>query len=125
MPAGDRTGPLGAGPRTGGRFGYCSGYPRPGYMGPGSGRGFGRGLGRGLGLGRGRGFGFGRGRGLGLGPGFRHAAAWDLPGYGYPPANEEAALADEAAFLEAELGRIRERLGELNKKGQEREDRTP
>ncbi len=57
MPGGDRTGPLGLGPRTGRGLGYCSGYNRPGFMS----RVFGRfGWGRG---GRGRGFGRGRGRG--------------------------------------------------------------
>jgi hypothetical protein len=130
MPAGDRTGPLGSGPRTGGSFGYCSGYPRPGYMGPGAGMGFGRGFGRG----------YGRGLGSGRGRRFRHPGAWGPWGYPYPPAvpyghpsgagayppvNEEAALADEAAFLEAELTRLRERLDELKKEGREREDGTP
>ena len=32
MPGGDRTGPLGLGPRTGRGLGYCSGYNRPGFM---------------------------------------------------------------------------------------------
>lgn len=124
MPAGDRTGPWGMGPRTGRGFGHCSGYPGPGYMTPGPGSGFGRGFGRG----------FGPGMGMARGRRFRHPGAWGLwgapfapavpfgypPGGGvYPPVNEEAALADEAAFLEAELGRIRERLDEL-KKGQEK-----
>jgi len=44
MPWGDRTGPMGYGPRTGRRLGYCSGYSSPGYTkGPGMGRGWGRG----------------------------------------------------------------------------------
>jgi Family of unknown function (DUF5320) len=123
MPAGDRTGPWGAGPRTGRGSGYCSGYGAPGYMSPGPGMGFGRGLGRGYG----RGMGAGRGRWL------RHPAAWGFWGHPYPPAGpfgdpsgawamppaeEEAALADEAKFLEAELARIRERLEEMKKNGQ-------
>jgi len=37
MPHGDRTGPLGQGPRTGRGAGYCSGNTKPGYMTP---RGF-------------------------------------------------------------------------------------
>lgn len=126
MPAGDRTGPWGMGPRTGRGFGFCSGYPSPGYMNPGPGPGFGRGYGRGFGPGRG----YGRGMGMGRGCWFRHPGFWGFRGYpvpppfayGYPqesgsipPANEEQALADEAAFLEAELGRIRERLEELEK----------
>lgn len=31
MPGGDRTGPLGAGPRTGRGMGYCGGYDQPGF----------------------------------------------------------------------------------------------
>ncbi len=68
MPGGDRTGPLGLGPRTGRGLGYCSGYNRPGFMtrafgwlGFGRFGGFGRG-GRGRGMGR-AGRGMGRGRG--------------------------------------------------------------
>ncbi|BDC36635.1 MAG: hypothetical protein EF806_05065 [Candidatus Methanoliparum thermophilum] len=33
MPWGDRTGPMGLGPRTGRGLGLCSGYPVPGYLG--------------------------------------------------------------------------------------------
>jgi len=61
MPGGDRTGPLGLGPRTGRAAGFCSGYIFPGYMSPVPRfrRGFVRGLGRGFGRGywhQGRGF---------------------------------------------------------------------
>ncbi|KUK37400.1 MAG: Uncharacterized protein XD67_1303, partial [Thermodesulfobacterium commune] len=35
MPWGDRTGPLGLGPRTGRGLGYCSGANTPGFMIPG------------------------------------------------------------------------------------------
>lgn len=120
MPAGDRTGPMGAGPRTGRAWGYCSGYAQPGYMTPGPGMGFGRGLGRG----------YGRGLGMGRGRRFRHPGGWGAWSHPYapagafgfppeawavPPVEEEAALADEAKFLEAELARIRERLDELKK----------
>jgi len=48
MPGGDRTGPLGQGPMTGRRAGFCTGNNAPGYNnGPpmGLGRGFGRGRG--------------------------------------------------------------------------------
>jgi hypothetical protein len=62
MPAGNRTGPWGAGPRTGRGLGYCSGFQAPGFMFPGPGLGFGRGFG--LGRGFGRGMGLGRGRGV-------------------------------------------------------------
>lgn len=123
MPAGDRTGPWGGGPRTGRGLGYCSGYAAPGYMNPAPGMGFGRGYGRGLGLGSGP----GRGMGMGRGRWSRHPGAWGYPyppvvpfGYppgvgSYPPVDEEAALTDEAKFLEAELDRITKRLAELKK----------
>ena len=39
MPAGDGTGPVGAGPMTGRAVGYCAGYTVPGYMNPVPGRG--------------------------------------------------------------------------------------
>jgi hypothetical protein len=128
MPAGDRTGPWGAGPRSGRRLGYCSGYAQPGSMTPGPG------MGLGFGYGRGSGRGYGRGYGMGCGFRFRHAGPWG-PGFthppavpfGYPPgavnmprAEEEAGLAEEAQFLEAELGRIRERMSELKKAAKNR-----
>jgi hypothetical protein len=62
MPAGDRTGPRGMGPRSGRAAGYCAGFERPGYANPAPDRGFG------MDFGRGRGFG-GRGGG---GRGWRH-----------------------------------------------------
>jgi hypothetical protein len=34
MPAGDGTGPMGAGPMTGWGMGYCAGYPAAGYDAP-------------------------------------------------------------------------------------------
>ena len=65
MPGGDRTGPLGNGPMTGRRRGYCSGYQEPGYRHSSPGLGFGRGMGLGRGLGRGIGLGRSRGQRLG------------------------------------------------------------
>ena len=65
MPLGDRTGPLGQGPRTGRGWGVCppgeTAYPgtQPGLPRLGAGRGLGRGIGRGFGYGRGGGFGRG------------------------------------------------------------------
>jgi len=57
MPGGDRTGPMGAGPKTGRSMGVCAGFSNPGdtspYQGGGrimrGGRGMRRGFGRGLG----------------------------------------------------------------------------
>ena len=68
MPAGDRTGPMGAGPMTGRRAGYCAGYDVPGYANPGFGRGLGMAWRRarawfGGGRAQRRGPGAGRGRG--------------------------------------------------------------
>jgi hypothetical protein len=77
MPAGDRTGPWGLGPRTGRGLGYCSGYRAPGFMY--TGRGFG--FGPGFGLGRG----FGRGMGLRHGRGFWRPRFGRFLGYPYYP----------------------------------------
>jgi hypothetical protein len=116
MPFGDRTGPLGLGPRTGRGMGYCSGYLAPGSMNPLLGRG-------GLGFGRRMGGGFfGRGRGwrncfwaTGL-PG------WERSGYGYPPygpgfmpKEEVDILRDQAEFLKQQLDDIQERISKLEK----------
>jgi len=49
MPRGDGTGPAGLGPMTGRGAGRCAGYPYPGFMNPGFGRGY-------SGWGRGRGW---------------------------------------------------------------------
>lgn len=67
MPKGDRTGPLGMGPKTGRAAGLCSGNSAPGYANPGPRLG----LGRKFQAGRKRGFGRVRGRGFGRGRGFK------------------------------------------------------
>jgi len=75
MPGGDRTGPMGLGPMTGRAAGLCAGYPAPGYMSSGFGRGS-----------YGRGRGFGRGGGWGRRNWF-HATGltgWQRAAYGYP-----------------------------------------
>ena len=41
MPGGDRTGPVGMGPRTGRAAGYCSGFEVPGFVTPMPERGYG------------------------------------------------------------------------------------
>lgn len=130
MPAGDRTGPWGLGPRTGRRLGYCSGFQYPGFTVPGRGMG----LGRRFGLGRG----FGRGMGRGGGRGFR--AQWFNPFWGYatPPLNaypypaspwnreqEEAMLSEQAECLEEEMRSIQQRLKDLRKAGAEKKDAKP
>ncbi len=55
MPRGDRTGPLGEGPMTGLKRGYCADNSSL-FSGFGFGRGAGRGMGRELGFGRGLGW---------------------------------------------------------------------
>lgn len=110
MPRGDRTGPIGRGPMTGRRMGFCTDYAAPEFMPPGPEYGMGRGLGFGRGFSRGMGFGRGRG--------------WWRTGYGgymdYPtPAlNRE----EEVAFLERQAKEMKEeqtliktRLEELKK----------
>ena len=112
MPAGDRTGPNGMGPRTGRGAGYCAGYDRPGY----TNQRFGGGIGRGM---------FGR-RAFG-GRGFRnryHATGY--PGwvrYGaytgaYPPGppapmtpeQEQESLKAQEAWLQEQLDEVRGQL---------------
>ncbi len=106
MPWGDGTGPLGLGPMTGRRAGYCAGFPVPGYMNPGPywGRGF------------------GRGRGW-----RRMYYATGLPGwarfgvYNYAPPvqpvykDEKEFLKEQAKYLKEELDEIAKRLKELEK----------
>jgi len=106
MPRGDRTGPLGEGPRTGRQMGYCTGYESPGFAGiqtnwKGTGRGFGRGFGRGAGGGYGRGFGLG----------YRH-------GYGrvyeeIPDVSEKTLIENEIRVLKDQLSGLEDRLSKL------------
>jgi hypothetical protein len=105
MPGGDRTGPAGAGPRTGRGAGYCSGAVVPGYANP---------VGR---LGTGRGFGGG-------GRGWRHMFyatglprwARGVPGFApMAPEDEAAALKNQADWLKSRLDAIQARLGQIKK----------
>ncbi|NOZ70650.1 MAG: DUF5320 domain-containing protein [Chloroflexi bacterium] len=96
MPFGDGTGPLGRGPMTGRRAGYCAGYGVPGYMN----RGFGRG------------YGWGRGRWGGAGPAWDYAPGWAAPA---PLSREQEVdlLKAQAKDLENALQRINDRLDAL------------
>ncbi|MFH1908755.1 MAG: DUF5320 domain-containing protein [Chloroflexota bacterium] len=101
MPGGDRTGPLGAGPRTGRGMGYCSGYDRPSFANPAPEfRG---------------GYGFGRG---GTGRGWRHRFyATGVPGWVTPtPEQETADLKAQADWLKGQLDAIQKRIEELTSK---------
>ena len=104
MPGGDRTGLLGAGPRTGRGLGYCGSDETPGFANPG--------------------FGLGMAwrRGWGGGFGWRHRFfAMRRPDWGWlnymPPTKEETtqALKTEADWLERQLEAINKRLEELEK----------
>jgi len=105
MPGGNRTGPLGNGPKTGRAMGVCAGFKVPEYANLGSGRGCGRGLGRGGRMGQGRGF----GRGFGF----------NGVGGPYPePQNltsdqEVEALQSQTKYLEDSLKETKQRIEEL------------
>jgi hypothetical protein len=95
MPAGDRTGPLGAGPMTGRGAGYCANNAAP----EAGNWNLGRGLGRGF-----------RGGGCGWRQMFY---ATGLPGwmrFGTPPAPEQ-----ELAALKAEAEGLKNQLDMINK----------
>jgi len=112
MPGGDGTGPLGLGPGTGRRMGYCFGYNVPGFMNPGF--GFGRGF-------WGRGFGRGFGRGMGFGRGF----AWRARMFSATPTIQPQVITetDEKQLLNEEKEYIKEEIGALKKEMQEIEKR--
>lgn len=114
MPWGDGTGPMGDGPMTGRRLGYCAGFGARGYA---TG---------------------GRGRGLGGGRGRRHRYyATGMPGWAradfvpaapvVPPVQSVVAPRQENAsvlkaqvdYLEAALEETRTRLAELEKATEE------
>ena len=122
MPGGDATGPAGAGPRTGRRAGYCSGYNAPGFMNTGFGRG------RGFGPGFRRGFGrcFGRGFGRCFGWGFQQAEPFypAYPEQGSPQPTKEQEkqmLEQEANNIEEEEKALKQEKEELNKRLRELE----
>ena len=116
MPGGDRTGPLGQGPMTGRRAGYCAGYSAPGYANsvPGRGRGFG--YGRGFGRGRGWGRGFGRGFGFGwAGYPYAYGNPYMTPSYpaDVTPKQEADMLRAEAKAMQEEIDAINQRVKDL------------
>ena len=105
MPRGDRTGPMGVGPMTGRRAGFCAGYAVPGYANaaPGVRGGVGYGLG-----------GFGRGwrhRFFATGqPGWaRYDAGWPMPPVAPQPTREQ-----EVAWLKAHVENLRSALDQAN-----------
>ena len=127
MPAGDGTGPMGAGPMTGWGMGYCSGYDAPGWANWGPGRRFaGRG-GRRTGAGRWSGYGAGRGGGHRwrhwyYATGLPRWARWGPPpveaygpAYAAPSRQDEVEmLRNEAEWLKEQLDAINQRMDELS-----------
>lgn len=124
MPGGDRTGPLGAGPRTGRAAGFCAGYKMPGYANPIPGYGFGYGFRRGFRGGYGRGFGQGLGRGLRRSWGSYEIPPWGAsspysqPGY-YPPFDEKASISEEINSLKSQEKYLANALKDLRKRIEE------
>lgn len=118
MPGGDRTGPMGMGPRTGRGAGYCGGAAVPGFMNVGYGRcWFGRG-----GRGGGRGWrnmffatgltGWQRAAMAGIGDA---ATAPNVPPTSKTVPTELDQLRQQAEWLAASLGQVQRRIDALEK----------
>ena len=104
MPRGDGTGPMGAGPMTGRRAGYCAGQVEPGYANPAPRLGLARGF-----RGGGRGW-----RNRFYATGLPRWARW---GYTPPaPQQEVEALKEQAGWLKDQLDAIRKRIEEIEPK---------
>ena len=116
MPGLDGTGPMGAGPMTGGGWGLCNpswrSYARPVF---GGGRGFSGGFRPGFVQG------WGFGRGLGWRGAYPLTGRWYVPAYNPPygspytmkPEDEVNMLRDEADAVKNELDAINKRIKEL------------
>jgi len=110
MPGFDQTGPMGAGPMSGGARGRCNPAIAgniPAYVG----YGYGRGLGLRRGFRGGYGPGAGRGRGGGRGYGWLPPVAG--PAYSMDAAGEMDMLKADAEYLKKSLEAIDKRLAEL------------
>ncbi len=114
MPGFDRTGPMGAGPMTGGARGLCN--PATAGIVPSYAAGYG--YGRGLGLRRGFRGGFGPGAGLrrGYGRGYGWYPPVVSPVFPTPTADEMDMLKAEADYLKKSLDAVHARIDELEKK---------
>jgi hypothetical protein len=114
MPAFDKTGPMGAGPMTGGARGFCN----PANAGAIPAHGGGYGYGRGLGLRRGfrGGYGPGRGRGRGYGRGYGRYPAAVGPAFPVEAPDEMNMLKAQADYLKDSLYAVNQRIEDLEKK---------
>lgn len=112
MPRLDRSGPMGAGPMTGGRRGLCGRAGGPADM-PVYGGGYGRGMGFRRGYGRGRGFGFG--------PAYGAVPYPQAYGSRYPVSktDEMEMLRGDAEAMQKSLDAVQRRIAELEKEGSE------
>lgn len=111
MPGGDRTGPMGMGPRTGRGAGYCAGYNAPGYANRGPAGGFWR-----AGRGGGRGH-----RNMFYATGLPYWARFGVENYGpmvtqADPESELQALKQEAEYFKNMLNSIQDRMNEVEAK---------
>jgi len=115
MPQGDRTGPMGMGPRSGRAAGFCAGYPVPGYMNQGIGRGFGMGF-HGV---------YGRGQGMAWGRAARWGGYYPTPyPYGLAPVQptpeeEKIVLENQMKMLQEEMDAIKKRIEVVGKQKKE------
>lgn len=116
MPGFDRTGPMGAGPMTGGARGRCAPSRRgaaPNYGGAGYGNGYGRGSGMR------RGFKGGCRPGMGWGRAQAPRGNWYAPpaptDYAAEPADELEYLKQQAADMTAALEAVNRRIDALHK----------
>ncbi len=124
MPWGDRTGPLGQGPRTGRGQGYCAGYDSPGYTrGTPAGRGYGFGRGW-FGRGWGRGFGFGRGFGWRWNwPWPQSATNREADSSAKTSQTEISAIKDELTSLKSAVEGLLNRINSLTRNEEDREEK--
>jgi len=114
MPRFDRTGPMGAGPMTGGARGRCN--PSTTATGPAYAGAYGYDRGPGLRRGFSEGYGFGRRRGRRYGRGYQGFPPTAGPGYLTDPAGEVDLLKADADYLQKSLGSIHNRIAELENK---------
>ena len=114
MPGFDRTGPMGAGPMTGGARGHCS--PATAGMTPAFAGGYGYGRGQGLRRGFRGGSNSGMGRGRDFGRGYRWSALAAGPGYQADATSEMEMLKAEADYMQKSLEAINKRIDELSEK---------
>jgi len=117
MPRGDRTGPLGMGPRTGRAMGYCSGFDAPGFINPGLGSSAGY-PSAGLGLARGRGRAIPEyGMGMAWGPrGGRGRGYSSFSSYSEAAPPAPLSADEERTFIEGSITALKSRIEAMEKR---------